>query len=215
MSHTIPSASALRHSPAPNAGVLSALVLAAWLLAVVILGANGAFVAAQGKPPLALLIAFLAPIAAFLIAFRASTGFRTFVLAADPRLLVAMQAWRFAGFAFVALQAHRILPGYFALPAGLGDMAIGLTAPLMLAGLMQSPAFASSRTFVAWNLLGLLDLVVALGTGAVGSFLIADAGAITTGAMAELPLVLVPVFFVPLFAMMHFAALAKARLRTA
>jgi hypothetical protein len=184
--------------------------LAAWLGAVLILGANHAFIGPRGAPPLALLIAFVAPIAAFLLAFRLSAAFRAFVLAADARILVTMQAWRFAGFAFLALQAHNVLPGYFAWPAGLGDMAIGLTAPLMLAGLTRTPEFASSRRFVVWNLLGLLDLFTAVSIGAIGSFLITSE-TITTGAMAELPLVLVPVFFVPLFITMHFAALAQAR----
>lgn len=214
MSNTMPSTQS--QSPALNAGLFAAILLAAWLLAILILGSNGAFVGAPGSPPLALLVAFVAPIAASVIAFRVSTGFRTFVLNFDPRVLVAMQAWRFGGFAFISLYAHSILPGYFAWPAGLGDMAIGFTAPWILVGLMQSRAFASSRRFITWNLLGLLDLTVAMSLGAIGSFLIAgDGGSITTAPMAELPLVLIPVYMVPLFVMMHFAALAQARLGTA
>lgn len=214
MSNTMPSAQP--HSPALNAGLPVAILLAAWLLAILILGSNGAFVGAPGSPPLALLVGFVAPIAASVTAFRASTGFRTFVLNLDPRMLVAMQAWRFGGFAFISLYAHGILPGYFAWPAGLGDMAIGFTAPWILTGLMESRAFASSRRFITWNLLGLLDLAVAMTLGALGSFLISGgAGSITTAPMAVLPLVLIPVYMVPLFIMMHFAALAQARLRTA
>jgi hypothetical protein len=214
MSNTMRSAES--HSPTLNAGLFAAILLVAWLLAVMILGSHGAFAGPVGSPPIALLAGFLTPLAAFLIAFRASSGFSTFVLNLDPRLLAAMQAWRFGGFAFVALYVHGILPGYFAWPAGLGDMAIGFTAPWILVGLMQSRAFASSRTFVAWNLLGLLDLAVAMTTGALGSFLIGGgAASITTAPMAELPLVLIPVYMVPLFIMMHFAALAQVRLRTA
>jgi hypothetical protein len=197
-------------APALGVGITVAAVLAAWLAAVLTLGANRMFVGPHGAPPFALLIAFVAPLFAFVLAYRTSSAFRTFVLGADPRLLVAMQAWRFAGFAFVALYAHDILPGYFAWPAGLGDMAIALTAPLMLAGLIRSPGFATSRGYVVWNLLGLLDLFTAVATGAIGSFLIASEK-ITTAAMADLPLVLVPAFLVPIFIMMHFAALAQAR----
>ena len=169
MSDTI--ASTGWHLPARNAGLPAALLLVAWLVTLLILGAKGAFLGAQGAPPIALLVAFVTPIAAFVIALRTSTAFRAFVLNIDPRMLAAMQAWRIGGFAFIALFAHGILPGYFAWPAGLGDMAIGLAAPRMLAGLMRSPAFASSRTFVAWNLLGLLDLFVAVSLGAFGSSL--------------------------------------------
>lgn len=214
MSNTMPSTES--HAPTRNAGRPAAILLAAWLLAVLILASHGAFVGAPGSPPIALLVAFVAPIATFVTAFRASTAFRTFVLNFDPRVLVAMQAWRFGGFAFISLYVYGILPGYFAWPAGLGDMAIGFTAPWILIGLMQSRAFASSRRFITWNLLGLLDLAVAMSLGAIGSFLISGGpGSITTAPMAELPLVLIPVYLVPLFIMMHIAALAQLRTRTA
>jgi hypothetical protein len=185
-------------------------VLAAWLAAVLVLGANGAFGAARNTPPLALLIGFAAPIVVSALAFRLSARFRAWVLAIEPRLLVSLQAWRFAGFAFISLYVHGILPGFFAWPAGLGDMAIGMTAPWMLTRLTQSPAFLSSRAFVSWNLLGLLDLFVAISVGAIGGFL-RSGESVTTAPMADLPLVLIPVFLVPLFIMMHFALLAQAR----
>jgi hypothetical protein len=191
-----------------------ALVLAVWLLAVSLLGARGAFFGAPGTPPLVLLVAFVVPLLVFSLALRASGAFRAFVLGVDPRVMLAMQAWRFAGFGFLALQAHAILPAYFAWPAGVGDMAIGLTAPLMMATLNRRPEFASSRRFVVWNLLGMVDLVVAISLGAVGSFLLAHSDTtITTIPMAGMPLVLIPAFLVPLFLMMHITALLQARSR--
>jgi hypothetical protein len=197
---------------APAMGIFVSALLAAWLLLICLLAANGIFMAAQGSPPLALLIAVLAPVAAFVIAFRYVRPFRAFVLAVDPRLMLGMQAWRFAGFAFLALQTHRILPGYFALPAGLGDMAIGLTAPWLIVALSRRPEFASSRTYIVWNLLGMLDLIVAIGMGAIGSFLMVTTNeTVTTAAMAQLPLVLIPAYLVPLFFMLHLTALFQAR----
>jgi hypothetical protein len=63
-----------------------------------------------------------------------------------------------------------------------------------------------------WNVLGMLDLVVAVGTGALGSALAAGvAGEVTTRPMAELPLILIPAFLVPIFAMLHVAAVFQAR----
>jgi hypothetical protein len=192
-----------------------ALVLGVWLLTVSLLGARGTFLGTPGTPPLALLVAFAAPLLVFTIALRASGAFRAFVLGIDPRVLLAMQAWRFAGFGFLALAAHAILPSYFAWPAGVGDMAIGLTAPLMMTVLNRRPEFASSSGFVAWNLLGVLDLVVAVSLGAAGSFLLARSDTtITTIPMAGMPLVLIPAFLVPLFLMMHITALLQARSHT-
>jgi hypothetical protein len=108
------------------------------------------------------------------------------------------------------LYVYGILPGFFAWPAGLGDMAIGATAPLILGRLAASPAFVSSRAFIRWNRLGILDLAVAMSLGAIGGILVSDQP-ISTAPMATLPLVLIPAFMVPIFILMHFAMLAQAR----
>ena len=118
----------------------------------------------------------LGPVTAFLIAYRLFPAVRTFALNADLRFVTATQAWRFGGFAFLALYSHGVLPGYFAWPAGLGDMAIAAAAPWMLVGLARDPAFAASRTFVTWNVLGILDLIVAVTVGAVGAAALSEPG---------------------------------------
>ncbi|MBI3430676.1 MAG: hypothetical protein HY018_00485 [Hydrogenophilales bacterium] len=154
----------------------------------------------------------MSPIIAFLALFRMSRAFRDFVLAIDLPLATAIQAWRFAGFGFLALFTYGVLPGTFAWPAGVGDMAIGLTAPWVALALMRRPSFIGSKLFVAWNLFGILDLVVAVSTGALNSILATGVpGEVTTGPMAQLPLVLIPAYLVPLFLMLHLAALFQAR----
>jgi hypothetical protein len=148
----------------------------------------------------------------FLTAYWTSLRFREFVLTADLRLMTGIQAWRAAGFGFLALYAHGVLPGVFALPAGLGDIAIGVTAPWIVLALIRRPGFARSKTFAVWNLLGVLDLVVAVSTGALSSGLATGiAGEITTAPMAQLPLVLIPAYLVPIFIMLHLTALFQAR----
>ena len=176
-----------------------AVLLAVWFALVMWLGAGGAFVAPGGTPPLSILIGVVAPLIVFLAGYGLSRRMRELVLAADLSFMMALQAWRFAGIGFLALFTHGVLPGSFALPAGLGDIAIGATAPWLLLALKSRPGFAASKTFVVWNGLGLLDLVVAIGTGALGSILATGvAGEITTGPMALLPLVLIPAYFVPI-----------------
>ncbi len=208
MSHA---ASLHAHQPASRAGAATLSALLAWLALIVALGAIEAFVAPPGAPPLPLLAAVAGPVMAFLIAYRVSPAVREFALAADLRFLTATQAWRFGGFAFLALYAYGVLPAFFAWPAGLGDMAIAATVPWMLAGLVREPGFATSRRFIAWNVLGILDLVVAVSVGAVMPLLFPGvAGAEPMGAMARLPLVLIPGFFVPGYLIMHVIALAQA-----
>jgi hypothetical protein len=134
------------------------------------------------------------------------------VLSLDLRLIAAMQAWRWAGMGFLALYAHNVLPAVFALPAGLGDMTVGVTAPWIMLALLRQPGFAASRAFIRWNLFGILDLIVAVGIGALMAGLATGAPAeISTAPMATLPLLLIPAFLVPLFLMLHIAALLQSR----
>jgi hypothetical protein len=196
----------------PSLNGFAAAVLGLWLALVLFLGANGAFVQPPEVPPLPILLGATVPVLLFLAAYRGSGAFRALILAADLRLLTAIQGWRAGGLGFLALYAHGVLPGLFALPAGLGDIAIGVTAPWVMLALLRRPAFAGSRRFVVWNLLGILDLVVALSTGALSSgFVPGLAGTVTTAPMAQLPLVLIPAYLVPLFFILHLAGLFQAR----
>ena len=69
----------------------------------------------------------------------------------------------------------------------------------------------ASKGFVIWNLLGILDLLIAVGTGTTSSLLAVGAAGEITMAPMELPLVLFPAFLVPIFIMLHVAALIQAR----
>ncbi|MGA9060820.1 MAG: hypothetical protein WB341_04045 [Terracidiphilus sp.] len=154
----------------------------------------------------------MAPLSLFLIGYRTIPSLREFVLSADVRVIVGIQAWRWAGFGFLTLHTYRILPGIFAWTAGLGDMAIGVTAPVVLAGLLRRPGYAASKRFVAWNLAGILDLIVAVSIAALVPLFAPNLlGAVSTAPMAQLPLVLIPAYFVPALVMLHLTALFQAR----
>jgi len=190
------------------------VVLILWLGLVSFLAYRGAFVGSADSPPLPIFLGVAIPLAAFLAAYFGWSTFRTFVLSADLRLVAALQAWRWGGLGFLSLYAHDVLPGLFAFPAGLGDMAIGVTAPWIVLNLIRNPSFAASRRFVTWNILGIVDFVVAVATGTLSSgffhAITGFNGNITTSPMAHLPLILIPAFMVPFFTMLHFTALAQA-----
>jgi hypothetical protein len=189
-----------------------AVAMGLWLGLVWLLGAHGAFVASPGSPLLPIFFGLAIPLAVFFAAYFGWGKFRTFVLGADLRLVAAIQGWRWAGLGFLSLYAYRVLPGLFAFPAGLGDMAIGFTAPWIVLGLVRQPAFAASKRFVVWNIMGILDLVVAVSLGTIRSgFIPGLTGNVTTSPMAQLPLVLIPAYLVPFFIMLHFTALSQAR----
>jgi hypothetical protein len=94
--------------------------------------------------------------------------------------------------------------------SGLGDIAIGATAPVLAVALARTPGLVSSRLFVAWNVLGILDLAVAVGAGTFVAWFGIGADSARMGPMAQLPLLLIPGFLVPAFVILHIAALLQA-----
>lgn len=187
-------------------GRLTLGLIAAWFAFSLTASAQHLYVTQPPSPPLPILLAFVVPLAAFLIWMGLSRGFRRFVLSLDARVLTLVHAWRLGGFTFLTLYAYGILPGLFALPAGLGDMAIGATAPFIALGFMGG---SHRRTFLRWQALGILDLVVAVSLGGLTSFL-APAGP-RPFAMAVLPLSLIPTFAVPLLLILHIICIVQAR----
>ena len=125
--------------------LLVIVVLAVWFTLVFLLGANEAFVRPPEVPPFPILLGAMLPLGVFVATYLGWASFRALILTADLRLLTAIQAWRAGGLGFLALYAHGILPGLFAWPAGLGDIAIGVTAPWVLLALVRRPTFVSSR----------------------------------------------------------------------
>ncbi len=196
-----------------SAKAMLAGVLTVWFALAAVAGTSGIFTAGSDQVFRPVLISVIVPIAVFLGLFAASPTFRGFVMSQDIRFLTMLQLWRVVGFAFLPLYAYGVLPGLFAWPAGLGDVAVGLTAPWVVLALMRRPEFARSGRFIVWNLLGLIDFVVAAGTSTLvsGAFPAVSAGPITSAPMEYWPLILFPSFIVPLFVFMHLSVLFQVR----
>jgi hypothetical protein len=187
----------------PTHGVrnLTVVVLAVWFLFALGGSLLGVFDSGPRRP-LLLGLAAVAPVVAFVAGYLTSSPFREFVLSLDLRALALAQTMRVVGIVFVILYWLGALPGVFALPAGWGDFAIGITAPVV-AWYWKRPF--PYRTFIVWNVLGSLDLVTAMGLGVLASPspLGILAGDLSTRLMGQFPLSLIPTFFVPLMLIFH------------
>lgn len=162
-------------------------------------------------PPIGVTAAF--PVVLFLAAYAVSTRFRGFVLAQDIRTLTMMQLWRVVGFVFLPLYAFAVLPGLFAWPAGLGDVAIGLAAVLVVAGLDRDSNYVKTSGFLWFNFLGLFDFAVAIATSglAAGGFPELISNGVTSAALDVWPMNVFPSFIVPAFIILHLTVLLKVR----
>jgi len=195
----------------PGHGVrnLTIGIVAAWFLLALGGSLLGAFDSAP-RPPLLLGLFAVGPVAVFAVWYLTSANFRQFVSSLDLRALTAAQTMRVVGIVFVILYLLGALPGAFANPAGWGDFAIGITAPLV--AWLWKPPFPT-KTFVVWNLLGVLDLVSAVTLGVLSSPSPAGvlAGDVTTRLMGQFPLSLIPTFAVPLLLIFHLISLIRVR----
>ncbi len=186
-------------------------VVAGWAAVVTLSGAVGLF-AANSAPPVALGLVVAGPPLLVVGLLVWSTPFRAWARAADLRVLTVLQMWRVVGFAFVAVWAVDGLPGTFALPAGLGDILVGITAPLVAARFTAATK-AARTVFYGWTALGIADLVTAVVLGVLHTptKLGVLAGTPDTTVMSELPMSLIPTFVVPAMLALHAISLFNAR----
>ncbi len=98
----------------------------------------------------------------------------------------------------------------FALPAGIGDVLIGIAAPVLAYTLARG--YAGSRGLaIVWNIAGIGDLVVAVATGFMSSPGLYQRLAFDepNTLISAYPLVMIPLFAVPLFILLHVISLRR------
>jgi hypothetical protein len=187
-------------------------LIAAWFLLILLVAISHGFGNRPGTPPLALGIAFLAPVLLFLAALRFVSTFRTYVLQINPIFLAALHGWRFVGLGFIMAYSEHLLSASFALPAAIGDMIVALLTPWIVLRLATNDHFVRSSRFLAWNLFGIADFISAIALGALNQgFLPAFQPPVSSALMGRLPFVLIPCFFVPWLLITHIILLMRRR----
>ena len=108
----------------------SSALLLGWLAVTIVLGALGVYHVSSNEIPTIQYGILLPILAGALLIWRSETAKR--VVAAVPQSwLVGVQLYRALGVIFLILYATGKLPSLFAWPAGIGDIAIGLLAPIV------------------------------------------------------------------------------------
>jgi hypothetical protein len=124
-----------------------------------------------------------------------------------PAPLVALHLVRIvAGAYFLLLYRRGVLPAEFALGAGWGDIVVGFGAIAVLAFCLPLRTAARHRALLAWNTLGLIDILLVLGNGA--RLFLADPA--IAAAFTRLPLALLPLLVVPLVIASHVLLFQRA-----
>jgi hypothetical protein len=196
----------------PVTRLRAAVGLSLWFILVVILAATRAlfYEHGLGAPGLGIAVALPIVVLCFVVARVRSLreGFRRVPL----WLLVGVHTVRLLGITFVILYAANRLPAPFAPVAGWGDIFVGATALPVARLAYRRPA--NSRPIVwIWNLIGLVDLIAAVGLGVISSpgpqrLIFAEP---SSAIMATLPWLLIPGFLVPLLFAVHIGIFIRLR----
>ena len=182
------------------------MVLAAWALLAAILAYRGDFRQPDTPtfPPVG--ISLLVATLGLIVALTSSSSLRG--LLSNQKSLTWLHVWRLEGIVFLILMWKGQMPALWALPAGIGDIIVGVTAPWVAKG--AGTAAGKTRAIV-FNLFGMLDLIVAVGLGVTTNP--GPANIFHTVPTAELvthfPLALVPTFLVPLAFTLHVVSLVQ------
>ena len=193
----------------------SAATLIGWLALSIALAAMGVYHAGPSAIP-TIQYGIALPILIGCLLLWRSDAVARLVDAVPQQWLIGVQLYRALGVIFLILYAAGKLPALFAWPAGVGDIIVGLAAPVVALAYARAP-HATAGLVRTWNLLGILDLVVAVTAGFITapSFLQPVVAQPNSELLTVLPLVLIPVYLVPLSILLHFASLAKLHRVTA
>ena len=189
--------------PVPK--LVTVTIAGLWIGFAIALGTTGIYAATATPVPVVGIMVVL-PLVAIGAATLLSTRVRETLLALPLPLLLGLNALRILPGAFILLLASQgKLSGPFPQSAGWGDVIVGVIAiPLMLAAARNFAA--SRRALLAWNILGMLDLVEAVALGvlsAPGSPLQIFGGAVGSTAMWSLPWSNIPTLLVPFYFITH------------
>ena len=151
--------------------------------------------------PLSLIALFvIAGIIALIALNYASESFSNYFNSISYKHLTIFNIWRIpAGAAFLYYGANNWLPEQFVINAGYGDLVIGCLVPVIL---MLPESWSK---YFAFHVFGMLDFVLAVGTGLV--FTILQVPLMEN--IAGNPIVLIPLFGVPVTGAFHILTLRR------
>jgi hypothetical protein len=167
--HTgIAAIAAQRTSLSPKTKTIVPFVVAAffasWLGIAVLVGDGTNFPISRESRQAMSGLAALVPFLVAVIALFASKNLRAINAATPSAWLIGIQTYRVAGIMFLyPFVTYAILPAGFGYPAGIGDAITGIFAPIVAWMVAQNRPHAL-KWAVAWNLFGILDLIVAPAT---------------------------------------------------
>jgi len=177
-----------------------------WFVVVLTFWAACAFVAAASGaiskvPRLVLGPLLLTETIIPILIYYLSRTFRAYIASIDLKHLTIFHLWRLlAGFTFVSYGMRHLLPETFVHNAGFGDILVGILVPVIL--ILPN----GIRKYIVFHVIGLLDFILALGTGIT---LTASREPLIEN-LTTFPIIMIPLLGVPVSGALHVMAIDVA-----
>lgn len=198
-------ASGAGRKAATKSTAVAAILLGVWAAVNTAVAREGGYHTQLGKQPPWLPIEAVTAIVALLLLTRIPTVSRALSVQHSVRLLSWPHAFRVAGVALILSAMLGHLPALFAIPAGLGDIAVGLTEPVVA----QRINAGHGRRAATWfNIFGIVDLVTAMILGGLTAYRIVHVSPVNS-AVSTMPLALIPTVAVPILVVLHILTLRR------
>jgi hypothetical protein len=199
----------VRSRAATTAAAVFVVGGATWALLNIVLARADLYRFESGKARPLLAVMMVVTFAGTLLASRSPVASRVLAHPNSLWRLTFSQYFRVLGVTFLLTMALGKLPAGFAIPAGLGDIAIGVEAMVLARALRRG--VTGRRRLVWFNVLGLVDLVVAIGIGVMAAPGVAHVLQLSpsTVRLSLLPFALIPTTLVPFAAALHVLSLRR------
>lgn len=181
-----------------------AFLAAASLCTIALVGLTRVY---EQLPPQAVGMTVACGTSTILLLHRFIPTFRESLDAISLEQMICMHSIRAPiGAAFLVMSQEGLFPPLFSNRAGYGDLFTALMG-LAIVGLATNLKNARSRSalYLSWNIIGLIDLLVALGTG----IYLATTQSDSMIWISRLPLLVVPTFILPVLFSTHFLMLGR------
>jgi hypothetical protein len=189
----------------------SVVVLGGWLAATSVIASQGGYHTRIGHGVPWLPVAVLGFLGSLILLSRLPSVARALNAPDALSRLMLPHAFRIEGLVFIVAMLLGKLPALFAVPAGLGDIAVGVATPWIVRKLAEG---TGERAALWFNALGAVDLIDAIVLGGLTAYNVVSVHP-AASLNSELPLAIVPTFGVPLLFALHVRSLLVLRNKSA
>ena len=180
-----------------------------YLVGVAIASLAGVF-AVNSLPPRVVLFTTV-PLLVFYLAYVSRTEFyKTILRHSSLSTLVRIHIFRLVGAFFLIAYFYNALPRAFALAGGLGDIFIALTSLWVADAIKKNKPYAK-RLLVAWNVLGILDILDVLLLAVIETRYAFDTGAPGVIEFTKFPFSWIPAFAPATILFLHITIFRKLK----